>query len=54
MEDPIRAQVRLRNVFEMTFDGMERATQRERFEKLCQVYPDVGRLCDPSTLSDVE
>ena len=54
LEDPIRAQVCLRNILEMTFDGMERATQRERFEKLCQVYPDIGRLCDPSTLPDVE
>ena len=54
LEEPIRAQIRLRNIFEMTFDGMERATQRERFERLCQVYPDVGKLCDPSTLPDVE
>ena len=54
LEDPIRAQVRLRNIFEVTFDGMERATQRERFERLCQVYPDVGRLCDPSILPNVE
>ena len=54
LEDPIRAQVRLRNFFEMAFDGMERATQRDRFEKLCRIYPDVVRLCDPSTLPDVE
>ena len=54
LEDPIRAQICLRNIFEMAFDGMERATQRERFEKLRQVYPDVGRLCDPSALPDVE
>ena len=54
LEEPIRAQIRLRNIFEMTFDGMERATQRERFEKLCRVYPDVGKLCDPLTLPDVE
>ena len=54
LEEPIRAQIRLRNIFEMAFDGMERATQRERFERLCQVYPDVGRLCDPSTLPDVD
>ena len=54
LEEPIRAQIRLRNIFEMTFDGMERATQRERFEKLCRVYSDVGRLCDPLTLPDVE
>ena len=54
LEDPIRTQVCLRNIFEMTFDGMERATQQERFEKLRQVYPDIGGLCDPSTLPDVE
>ena len=54
LEDPIRTQVYLRNIFEMTFDGMERAAQRERFEKLCHVYPDVGRLCDPAGLPDVE
>ena len=54
LEEPIRAQIRLRNIFEMAFDGMERATQRARFERLCQIYPDVGKLCDPSTLPDVE
>jgi hypothetical protein len=54
LEDPIRAQVCLRNILEMTFDGMERATQQERFERLCQVYPDIGRLCDPAALPDVE
>ena len=54
LEEPIRAQVRLRNIFEMTFDGMERATQRERFEKLCRVYPAMGKLCDPANLPNVE
>ena len=54
LEEPIRSQVRLRNIFEMTFDGMERATQRERFEKLCRVYPDIGKLCDPAKLPEVE
>ena len=54
LEEPIRTQIRLRNILEMTFDGMERATQRERFEKLCRVYPDVGELCDPAKLSEVE
>ena len=54
LEEPVRAQIRLRNIFEMTFDGMERATQQERFETLCRIYPDVGKLCDPSTLPDVE
>lgn len=54
LEDPVRVQICLRNIFEMTFDGMERAKQRERFEKLCRVYPDIGRLCDPVALPDVE
>ena len=54
LEDPVRVQTCLRNIFEMTFDGMEREKQRERFEKLCQVYPDIGRLCDPAALPDVK
>ncbi|MCM1233912.1 MAG: hypothetical protein NC489_27720 [Ruminococcus flavefaciens] len=54
LEDPIRVQTCLRNIFEMAFDGMERATQQERFEKLCWVYPDIGKLCDPATLPDVD
>ena len=37
LEDPIRTQVCLRNIFEVTFDGIERATQQERFEKLRQL-----------------
>lgn len=44
LEEPIRVQTCLRNVFEMTFDGMERTKQREQFEKLCRVYPDIGGL----------
>ena len=54
LEEPIRTQVYLRNILEMTFDGMERVSQRERFEKLCRVYPQVGKLCDPASLPDVE
>lgn len=53
LEEPIRTQVYLRNIFEMTFDGMERASQQERFEKLRSVYPDVARLCDPSLLNGI-
>ncbi len=37
----------------MTFDGMERSSRRERFEKLCSVYPDVARLCDPTLLDGI-
>lgn len=53
LEEPIRVQTCLQNIFEMTFDGMERDTQQGRFAKLCQVYPDVGKLCDPATLPNV-
>lgn len=54
LEDPIRTQVCLRNILEMTFDGMEQATQKERFEKLCWIYPQLSKLCDPASLPDVE
>ncbi len=54
LEEPIRTQVYLRNILELTFDGMERASQRERFEKLCRVYPQVGKLCDPISLPESE
>lgn len=39
LEEPIRTQIRLRNIFEVVFDEMERASQRERYERLNQVYP---------------
>ncbi len=54
LEEPIRTQVCLRNILEMAFDGMERASQRERFERLGRIYPDVGKLCDPASLPDAE
>ena len=54
LEEPIRTQGYLRNILEMAFDGMERVSQRERLEKLCRVYPEVGKLCDPVSLPDVE
>ena len=41
LEAPALAQVRLRNLFEVAFDGTERATQRERYELLTSVYPSV-------------
>lgn len=53
LEEPIRTQTYLRNISEMTFDGMERASQQERFEKLRSVYPDVARLCNPASLDGV-
>ena len=42
LEKPIRVQTLLRNIFEMTFDKMERATQGERFKKLRRAYPDIA------------
>ncbi len=54
LELPIRTQIRLRNIMEMTFDGMERATQQERFEKLRGVYPKIAAFCDPIRLADYE
>ena len=47
LEEPAMAQVRLRNVFEVAFDGMARATQRERFERLASAYPSVVERCFP-------
>ena len=50
LEVPIYTQIRLRNIMEMTFDGMERATQQKRFEKLRGVYPKIAEFCDPARL----
>lgn len=51
LELPIRTQIQLRNILEMTFDGTERATQQERFEKLRAVYPEVAQICDSAQLA---
>ncbi len=52
LAEPVRVQIYLRNIFEMTFDGMERTTQQERFAKLRSVYPDIAQLCNPELLSN--
>ena len=52
LEVPIYTQVRLRNIFEVTFDGTERMTQREQLDLLREIYPDVARLCDPSQVRE--
>ena len=54
LELPIRTQIRLRNIMEMTFDGMERATQQEQFEKLYGVYPKIAEFCNPVRLGGYE
>lgn len=50
LELPIRTQIRLRNIMEISFDGMERTTQQERWEKLSGAYPDIAKSCDPARL----
>ena len=50
LEEPVRAQVYLRNVLEIACDGMEQATQQERFQKLIRTYPELQPLCDPALL----
>lgn len=49
---PVRTQVRLRNAMEIAFDGMERATQQERYQKLIGTYPELAPLCNPELLPD--
>lgn len=53
LEEPLRVQTYLRNIFEMTFDGADGVTQQEQFQRLCTAYPDVARLCDPALLTDI-
>ena len=53
LREPFRGQTYLRTVLEVTFDGMERSSQQERFEKLKQTYPDVAQLCDPALLDHI-
>ena len=52
LEEPLRAQVYLRNALEIACDGMERATQQERYQKLIRAYPQLQSLCDPALLPD--
>ena len=54
LEVPIYTQIRFRNILEMTFDGLERATQMEGFAMLRGVYPDFGGFCNPARLDSYE
>lgn len=51
LEVPICTQIRLRNIVEMTFDGMVQATQQERLEKLRDGCPRIAASCDPARLN---
>lgn len=53
LQELFRVQTYLRNIFEMTFDGTERANQQERFEKLRKAYPDIAQCCEPTLLADI-
>lgn len=47
--EPLDARTRTENIFEIAFDGMERATQTERYEKVISTYPVlVQRIPPPS------
>lgn len=52
LREPFRVQAYLRNIMEVAFDGMERASQQERFEKLQRTYPDISTACDPALLDN--
>lgn len=52
LREPFRVQTYLRNILEMTFDGMERSSQQERFKKLQRIYPDIVLVCDPASLGN--
>ena len=41
LEEPLLTQIRLRNIFEVTFAKTERATQAERYHVLQECYPQV-------------
>ena len=47
LEMPVLAQIRLRNIFEMAFDGAEVTSPSSQFEKLRKVYPDIAQACIP-------
>ena len=41
LTSPLKTQLQLRNLFEVTFDDTERLTQQERMNRLASVYPQV-------------
>ena len=50
LEEPLRVQTYLRNIMEVTFDGMGGAAPSEQYEKLRAVYSDIAQVCDPAKL----
>ena len=55
LDEPLLAQIRLRNIFEVTFDDFERGTQRQRYEALEKVYPGlVNRFFQSMMVEDEE
>ena len=54
LDEPLLAQIQLRNVFEVTFDDFERGTQRQRYEALEKVYPGLVNRFFPSMMVEDE
>ena len=55
LDEPLLAQIQLRNVFEVTFDDFERGTQRQRYEALEKVYPGlVNRFFQNMIMEELE
>ena len=54
LDEPLLAQIQLRNVFEVTFDDFERGTQRQRYEALEKVYPELVNRFFPSMMVEDE
>ena len=54
LDEPLLAQIQLRNVFEVAFDDFERGTQRQRYEALKKVYPGLVNRFFPSMMVEDE
>ena len=52
LDEPLLAQIQLRNVFEVTFDDFERGTQRQRYEALEKVYPGLVNRFFPNMIME--
>lgn len=47
LEEPVLAQIQLRNIFEVGFANLERGTQRQRYEELRKHYPKITKWYFP-------
>lgn len=54
LEEPLRTQVCLQNIMEVTFDRSAGLTPAEQYERLREVYPDIAQSCVPTKLPQAE